>query len=265
MSNLFFPQLASGALAQYPTRRTRTGRTVKNVLPDGTLISYPDPDASRVVWDLGYAGLSAQDVGALTAHFNACQGRFHAFTFIDPTGNMLVNSANLTGAGWSYSNLIQITANYADPNGGLTAFTVTNTANVSLELAQTLIVPAGYRYCFSMYALSAQATTLTLARSGAASQQTNALQVGTQWSRIVSSGRLTDQGTSFTVAVSLSPGQQVFLYGLQLEAQMAPSRYKATAQFGGVYANAHWGSDEMAVSADAPDLFSTVFSIEASI
>ncbi len=265
MANLFFPQLASGALAQYPTRRTRSGRTVKNVLPDGTLISYPDPDASRIVWDLGYASLSPKDVGALTAHFNACQGRFHAFTFIDPAGNMLVNSSNLAGAGWSFSNLLQIAPDHADPSGGAAAFTVTNTANVSLELAQTLIVPAGYQYCFSMYALSLQATTLTLVRSGTATQQANTLRVGTQWSRIVSSGRLADQGSSFTVGVSLVAGQQVFLYGLQLEAQIAPSRYKATTQTGGVYANAHWGSDEMALSADGPDLFSTVFSIEVSI
>ncbi|MDQ2843308.1 MAG: DUF2460 domain-containing protein [Acidobacteriota bacterium] len=265
MANLYFPQLTSGALAQYPIHKTKVGRTVKNILPDGTLIAYPDPSASRVVWQLGYSNLSSTDLAALTSHFNSCQGRLHAFTFIDPTDNMLVNSANLSGSEWLHSSMVQITGNSPDLNDGTSAFSLTNTGDASQDVTQMLAVPANYSYCFSAYALSAQPSTVGFVRQGSTTQQVDALPVGPNWNRIVSNGRLTDNGSTFTVAIRLAPGQQISIYGLQLEAQLAPSRYRPTLRQGGVYSNAHWGTDQLPVSADAPASFSTAFSIEASI
>jgi len=61
------------------------------------------------------------------------------------------------------------------------------------------------------------------------------------------------------------PGQQVTVYGLQLEAQLQPSRYRPTRGMGGVYSNAHWAVDELPVMAQAPNLFSTSFSIETNL
>jgi hypothetical protein len=69
----------------------------------------------------------------------------------------------------------------------------------------------------------------------------------------------------FSVAIRLAPGQQIQLYGPQLEAQLAPSRYRATARNGAVYAQAHWAVDDLVISAEAPNLFSTAFSIETSL
>ncbi len=265
MANLFFPQLSSGALAQYPIRKTAIGRTIRNLLPDGSLILYPDVEAKRLVWQLGYNALSSEDLNALSAHFTACQGRLQAFTFIDPTDNMLSNSSNLLGSSWVCPSSLTLTANAADPSGNLDAFSATNHGQASQEMSQTLTVPAGYQYCFSVYVLSAVPTTLKLIRSGSVSEQTTIVPVGPQWTRIVSSGRLSDTGTTLSVAVGLEPGQQISLYGPQLEAQIAPSRYRPTLGAGGVYPNAHWGVDELPISADAPNLFSTVFSIETAI
>ncbi len=265
MANLFFPQLSSGAVAQYPIRKTVTGRTIRNLLPDGSLILYPDVEAKRLVWQLGYNALSSEDLNALSAHFTACQGRLQAFTFIDPTDNMLSNSSNLLGSSWICPSSLTLTANAADPRGNSDAFSATNNGQASQEISQTLTVPAGYQYCFSIYALSAVPATLNVIRSGPISQQTTVAPVGPQWTRVVSSGRLSDAGTTLSVSVNLEPGQQLSLYGPQLEAQIAPSRYRPTLQTSGVYANAHWGVDELPISADAPNLFSTVFSIEAAI
>jgi hypothetical protein len=85
------------------------------------------------------------------------------------------------------------------------------------------------------------------------------------WSRVVSSGQLNDPGTTFTVGISVPAGQRVELYGVQLEAQISPSRYRPTTHTAGVYSNAHWGVDELTVVAGAPNLFSTSFSIETAI
>jgi hypothetical protein len=265
MGNLFFPQLASGALAQYPIRKTRLGRTVKNILPDGTMILYPDPYASRVEWQLSYTNLSTGDITALQDHFSACAGPVHAFTFIDPTENMLVSSFDPSSSPWQSSTTITFAPNSPDPNGGTAAFTVTNTSQAAQEILQTVAVPSGFQYCFSLYASSMQPASITLVRRGAFTQDTIDLPIGPAWARIVSSGRLSDSGSSFTVAVALAAAQELQLYGFQLEPQIAPSGYRPTTQVGGIYANAHWAVERLTVIAEAPDLFSTSFSIEAAI
>ena len=229
------------------------------------MILLPDPDGSRLVWQMAYTDLSPLDLGALQNHFTACLGSYHAFTFIDPTDNMLVSSSDLTMGGWQTSSLIQLSSGLGDPQGGTAAFSAVNAAQASQIISQTFFVPAGYQYCFSLYAISAQPAELVLLRSGPASEQSTIVSVGSDWTRVVSTGQLNDPGTGFTVGVSLAPGQQIGLYGPQVEAQILPSSYRPTGETGGVYANAHWGIDQLAVSADAPNLFSTAFSIETAI
>lgn len=265
MANLYYPQLTSGALAQYPIRKTRLVRTIKNVLQDGSMILFADPDAARLGWQLAYLDLSATDSGALQEHFDACVGPFHAFTFIDPTDNMLVSSSDFTAAAWQTSSLIDVTPGATDPDGGSAGFTVTNTGQADREVSQTLIVPANYQYCFSLYARSFGPSIISLIRRGASLEQTTSSAIGPGWTRVVSSGNLDDPSTSLTVAVSLAAGQQIGIYGIQLEPQIAPSRYRPTAQIGGVYATAHWTVDQLSFVAEAPNLFSTSFSIETAI
>lgn len=228
------------------------------------MILYQDAGAGRLLWELSYTNLSTTDAAAIQAHFNACVGSLHAFTFIDPTENMLLSSSDLTAAVWQNSSLIEITSGASDPDGGSNAFIVTNTGQGNQEISQALTVPANYQYCFSLYASSAQNSTITLIRRGSSTEQ-DTVPVGPNWSRVVSSGRLDDPGTSFTVAISLAAGQQLQLYGVQLEAQLAPSRYRPTTQAGGVFSNAHWAVDQLTLVADAPSLFSTSFSIETAI
>jgi hypothetical protein len=264
MGSLFFPQLSSGALAQYPIKKALLTRTIKNVLPDGSMIVLADPAAARLAWQMTYVELSAPEVQALQNHFGACVGPYHGFTFIDPTDNMLAFTSDLTAAAWQRSTLISVSPGQPDPNGGTAAFTLVNEGQARQFIVQTLEVPANYQYCFSLYAAAFGSNELTLFRQGLSEAQNKVAAIGSGWTRIVSSGRLNDLGTSFTVGISLGPGQQVTVYGLQLEPQLAPSRYRPTAQSGGIYANAHWGVDELTISADAPNLFSTSFSIETA-
>lgn len=262
MPNLYYPQLSSGAIAQYPIRKMQIARTIKNVLPDGSMILLSDPDGARLVWQLAYTELSTADINALQAHFNACVGPFHAFTFIDPTDNMLVSSSDMSVAPWTIPSLIVVGGDTADPFGGTGAFTVTNTGQVSQAVAQTLQVPAGYQYCFSVYAMSTSPAPITLLFQGPEIQNSTTVMIGPSWTRAVFSAQLSDPGIGFTVSISLMPGQQVQLYGPQLEAQVVPSSYQSTTETGGVYADAHWAIDQLVVTADAPNLFSTACSIE---
>lgn len=265
MANLYYPQLSSGALAQYPIEKTRLFRTVKNVLPDGNLFLAPDPGYSHVLWNLAYSGLSNADVQALQAHFAACNGPFHGFTFIDPTDNLLLWSSDLSNSVWQFSSLVNIQANAADPFGGSDAFVVTNNGQASQEFFQTISVPAGYQYCFSVYLASVQQGVATLFRRGSSVTQSMSANTSTTWQRIASTGQLGDSDTAFTVGLSLLPGQQLLVYGPQLDAQISPSPYRPTTQRSGVYPDSHWSVEQLPIAATAPDLFSTAFTIETAV
>ena len=268
MDSLFFPQLLSGALAQYPIEKTRVVPSIKNVLPDGNMVLATglnsNPRASRLVWQLSYSELSTADMTSLKEHFNACNGPFRGFTFIDPTENMLVSSGDLTAKVWQ-SGAIQISSGVEDPQGGNQGFVLTNISQASQQIAQTLTVPANYQYCFSAYVKCAQQETITLLRSGTKASNSTVLPVTSNWTRLISAGRLNDPGNHFTGGIVLMPGQQVTAYGIQLEAQLQPSRFRVTGKVGGVYPSAHWGVQEFAIVAEAPNLFSTSFSIETNL
>jgi hypothetical protein len=264
MGNLFFPQLSSGAIAQYPVKKTNVVRSVTNLLPDGSMILQADTPASKLVWEMNYSELEPADAIALQSHFQACRGPYYAFTFIDPTDNMFASSVDLTASVWSKDPQIQITAGASDPIAGTNAFVLTNEGSAVQKLSQQLTVPATYQYCFSLYAMSAQPSTVTVMCRGANATANSELAVSTIWNRIVSSGRLNDPGTELNVGVMLQPGQQITLYGLQLEAQIQPSRYRPTVTNGGVYANAHFVSATLSMTSNAPSLFSTRFAIQTN-
>lgn len=265
MGTLFFPQLVSGALAQYPIRKTTLVRTIKNVLPDSSMVLSRDAGAAHRIWQLAYTGLEISDVQALQAHFSACSGPFHAFTFIDPTENMLAWSSDLSNASWQSVGMSHFAPGLADPDGGAAGVTVTNLGQAALQISQLLTVPANYQYCLSLYAMSAQGSEIVLTRSGSAAHETTAFAIGPSWTRLVSSGQLNDASTEFTVGITLAAGQQVGLYGIQLEPQVSPSRYRPTSRTGGIYSKAHWGVEQLTTMAEAPGLYSTSFSIETSI
>ena len=241
-------------------------RSITNLLPDGSMILQADPGASKLIWEMSFSELATADAQALQAHFEACYGPYYAFTFIDPTDNMLASSTDLTNTVWTKDPRIQIVAGAADPTGGFRAFAITNAGSALQKISQQLTVPAGYQYCFSLYAVSAVPAALTVVRQGTtATASGDILQVRTGWTRFVSSGQLNDSGTQFSVVITLTPGQQITLFGLQLEAQIQPSRYRPTVGNGGVYPQCHWTSDTFPLVSDAPNLFSTSFAIETNL
>jgi hypothetical protein len=178
---------------------------------------------------------------------------------------MLVSSESLRNAAWLNRGGMAIAGNIGDPTGGIAAFTIVNTSQTAQSITQTLNVPAGYQYCLSLYASCAAQTNLTLSRKGPNLSQADTVSVGAVWSRFVSSGQLNDSGIGLTVGFTVPSGAQVQIYGIQLEAQPAPSRYRPTAQTGGVYPNAHWVSDQLLIAAQGLNQFSSTFSIETAI
>jgi hypothetical protein len=245
VSNLFFPQLSTGAIAQYPIKRIKTVHTVVNGMEDGSRISYSDPDGSTLIWDLMYTGLTQAEVSGMQALFEACCGPLRAFTFIDPT-------ANLLSPVWQHSPLIAVQGS-----------SYTNQSSSVLEISQTFAIPAGYQYCFSVVSSGASGASgsVALIRRGPNSQQRDLFPLAQQ--QMVSSGVLADSGATFMVAIELQPGQTFDVEQAQLEAQVSPSTFRPASNMGGIYPTAHWAVNELLFQADAPDSFSTSFAVEA--
>jgi hypothetical protein len=245
MANLFFPQLSTGALVQYPVNRTKSVQTVSTQAEDGSVISYFDSRGSKLTWALEFSGITQAEANQLQALFDNCAGRFRTFTFINPVANLLTDQ-------WQMGTGI-------DKAGAV----YTNTGSTTAEIWQTFLIPSAYTYCFSVpgNVNAPDGANLTLIRRGSATEETVIAALNS--ALLVSSGTLADSGLGLTVAIRLQPGQSVDLSQAQLEAQPSPSQFRP--QQGGVYPNAHWAVDELMFTAIGPDLYSTKFSIETNV
>src|SRR5579863_3558122 len=258
---LVFPQLTTGAATLYPVTRQSVLRTVVNTLGDGSTVVYSDPDAAQTMWEIQAKGLTAAEWNAVEALFDAAAGQWQTFTLLDPAGNLFADSELLSAGAWTNGALITLTAGIGDPLGTSRATRVVNTGIAAEAVAQALAVPGNYRYCVSAWAkrVGGSQVTLTASTTGAVSAETFPL--STNWQRISIPVNLARSTTSVTFGAQLAAGATVDLFGMQVEAQPAPSDYKMTGTNGGVYASARFASDSLTARAQSTDVFDATIRI----
>jgi hypothetical protein len=237
---LIYPQLPTGALAQFPVQKRRQMRTLIHTAADGTVIKLADPGAAIVEWHLKYAALSDPELATLLQFFAAAEGTLNNFTFVDPTANLLAWSNELSNAVWSAGSFLSLAGTNADPTGGNNAWQVTNSGTAPQDLSQTLTAPGGYVYCLSMYAKASTPGTLTLLLGSNRYDQN----LSTDWQRFACTGTGDPTASSMTFGVELGPGAVIDIFGLQVEPQDSPSLYKASTT-GGCYKNARLRDDAL--------------------
>ena len=253
---LVYPQLATGALSQFPVRKQRRRRTVVNAAADGTSIKLADPSAQVTEWELKYTGLSGTEVAALQQFFAASEGSLHGFTFLDPTGNLLAWSDHLDNAVWTMESFLSASSGAADPVGGTTAWHLSNSGGGPQSISQTLAAPGGYVYTLSAYAKSSQTTTVTLLLGTARGNRI----LGPGWSRISLPGTGDPAAASILFGLEVPAGAAIDVYGIQAEPQAAPSIYRS-ASVGGVYEGARFRDDVLSITADSINSNSTTVNI----
>ena len=251
---LYFPQLSTGAVGQYPIQKRRLSRTVVNEALGGARVKLPDPNASAVEWTLDFQTLSDNERDALAQLFGAVEGQLSDFTFLDPTDNLLLWSEKLDEAVWERNSLLQITAAIADPSGGTAASRVSNTSTAALSIEQDVNGPGWFQYAFSVQARSDQDQQLILHRSTATQTQTQSASfaIGSAWQRILLSGKFTGTEESVIFGIEIAPQQSVDLFGIQAEAQPGASGYKKTFSKCGVYPVARFLDDALSITTDGP-------------
>jgi hypothetical protein len=253
---LVYPQLATGALSQFPVQKRRRLRTVVNTSLDGRSIKLADPGAETTEWQLAYAGLTDGEAAALQQFFTATEGTLDSFTFLDPTGNLFAWSDHLDNAAWAAGPFLSVVGGIADPAGGMNAWRLTDSGAGAQNISQTLSAPAGYLYCFSVFARSPQAIPVTLLHG---SNRINRI-LGTDWSRIIVAASGDAAALSIAFGVELPAGESVDVFGMQVEPQAGASLYKATTT-GGVYENARFRDDVLSITTTGVNCHSATVNI----
>jgi hypothetical protein len=239
----FYPQIGSGVVTQFPFRRTRQWRAIVNQLESGELITLPDLAGGQIGWSLKYEDISSTEAQAIGGLFNASQGKFGAFTFIDPMANLLGWSEDFTRAGWALGEL-GMTAGIADPLGTQRASTITNGSPGTLQLSQTLGISGDYVACFSAYVRADSSVSIAMQRDGLQA----IAPAGPQWTRMLVSGTGSTGAAQTTFSIAIPAGQAVDVWGLQVEVQPWPSVYKLTAAAGGIYEETYFGDDQLTIT-----------------
>lgn len=230
---LVFPQLSSGANVQYPLARTDASRTVVNFLQDGTTVKFEDGSGALTRWELRLESLHEAERVAVEQLFIATEGELNAFTLLDPGSNLLSWSEDFSKPAWVADPLLQSTGGATDPRGGTSAWQLTNTGQAGQQIAQTLGGPAGFEYCFSVFARGTG--NVSLVRKSGAAVDTRTFALTSFWQRFSSAGRLSATGDTITVALALDAAAAVQLFGPQLEAQPAAGPYRRSLGVAGVY------------------------------
>lgn len=261
---LVFPQLTTGGSSQYPLSVKRTARTVVNRMADGSEIRYADQPQRVREWELPLRGLIQAEADSVTSLFAATEGSLTTFLLLDPAANLLSFSEDLTASAWHKDPALVLTAGVADPLGTSRATRIINSASSRQMAGQNLAnIPGSFTYAFSAYVRSGAAATVSLLRVAGTSVSQTDFAVGPAWSRLVSAGSLNAAGLGLTFSLLLGAVAQVDVFGLQVEAQPAPSEYKRNRGVGGVYLKARFAADELQTATLAPDQISTTVRIRS--
>jgi len=249
----YYPQLTTGAVAQFPVTRNTYLRTVANQLPSGYTIRMADTGFQKVQWRLRYSALTDGEQASIESLFEASEGQLNTFTFLDPTDNLLMWSEDWTQTVWTPDPLLQVTAGVSDPLGGTNAMQLTNTAQTTQRIIQNTNAPSSFVYCYSLYVRSAVPATIQLVVTATGQTNLTPVATGTAWTRVTYSGSLSVQQDAVAFGVQLPPGVQVDAFGAQVEAQPGAGLYKKTIDLGGVYTSTRFSSDLLLVTATAID------------
>jgi hypothetical protein len=249
----FFPQLSTGAIAQFPVRRSVRRRSIRNLMLDGSLLKKFDENANTTHWDLKYTGLTDTERTNVETLYRDCEGRLQGFMFLDPTDNLLRWSEDLSQSVWQKDPLLVATGGIADPFGGTRASRLENRASVPQTLSQGLPVPSGLIYSFSLMIRSEPASQVRLIAAAGSTSESVVCSAVSSWRLLSIPASLAAGAESITFSVEVPGTHSIEIYGLQVEAQPNPSQYKKTTLWGGVYQATFFSDDRLQVTTTGPN------------
>ncbi len=255
----FFPQLDSGAIAQYSVEIKRRFRTASTETIDGRQVQWSDASAQSIEWKCEYSDLSPDEWNALENLHTTVEGQLQTFTFFDPLDNLLLWSESFSNSVWQKDPYFNLSTGVSDPLGGTNGFHVTNSGVVAQQMTQSIAIPGSYTASFSVWAKGSALKLIHLASGAEASFPASA-----NWTRIDATF-FGGVGETSVFGFSLAPSAVVDLFGAQVDAQPATSTYKKTGNRGGIYPYARFAEDRLRAVAIAPNRYGCTVRVQARL
>lgn len=244
-----YPVLDGGVTSQWPIRKATFVANLIERTASGRLWIRHRAEGSRAEWLLSYRGLSQEEAQRLEQFFQDQGGALQSFTFVDPTANLLVDSEDLSTAGWSKPGTLSI-SELAQETGRGRQWQVTNYGALA-ELDQSVLVPEGAHVCFSVELRSAAAAGIEVI----AGDQARACEAVAVWQRLHVSVQA-DAGP-VRAGIRLQAGHATEVREPQFELQLAPSGYRVSFPPYGVYPETKFANDRLELRASGPDRYET--------
>lgn len=221
-----------------------------NRAPGNRVVKMADPEAGSTRWELAYEGLTDDEISSLEDLFVACEGRLRTFMFVDPFGNLLRWTGDLSKPVWESS--MQTAPSSDDALYGMSGWRVVNAAQAPQIMAQSVDAPGWYRYAFSVWVRSESTESVALRLDNADGALFVKRPVTSNWERIVISGEITGESEYVRCCVEIPAACAVDVYGPQLEAQVDASGYRKNTDLAGVY-TARFDQDKFGCVSNGPD------------
>lgn len=252
---LLYPQLLSGATAQFPLQRTYSVSNVINKQEDGSCYRATSVDPPLLSWELRYKHLTDLEVDTLKDFFEAARGRSNTFTFLDPAGNLLAWSEDLSKAVWEKSPLLTVVALDTDfPK----VSSLTGRGAGAPRISQLLACPASALINFSLMARTDGSGALHVAVSDASGRAEKSFMLDRTWRRYSVSHQGSGQSEGKTTELSFDEGMQIEVTQLCVSAQPGPGSYVKSSGLSGVRTSTRFDQDTFTVTAANQNDFSCV-------
>lgn len=269
----YYPQVsADGVMTQIPYRRSMSFNSLFVDAPfsrpysasrrGSGLSFYPTAPLGR--FEVNYTAMADADVQTLLTFFNAQQGRYGEFIFLDPAGNLVNNSEDFSQTNWATQTTgVTISATgVTDPFGGTRASTLTATSsnsNMSPIVVPGGFLPANFALNVSVYLralTAAQSFSLGFVDSGFSvlGSKTFALPQNV-WKRIDFS--MLVNTTSYIRALfggfSTWNSTAIQFFGPQCAPLIGPGSYKKSPDDFGYHPNCRFDTDSFSYTAMGPN------------
>jgi len=241
-----YPQLASGAVAQFPLQKSYRVLSTINLQEDGSRYTAAASDPLQLSWVLPYKHITMAEANTLQEFFGTVRGRLLPFTFLDPAGNLLAWSEDLTNAVWQKTPLTVVTGN---DNRGVKTFQLASGASGSATVSQVLPCPATALVCFSLFARADQPVVLTLSVTDASGAVEKSFELGSAWQQFYVTQTGFGNSIGKTAALSFPQGSQAHVSRLTASPQPAPGAYITTAATSGLMTKTRFDQDSFLVTA----------------
>ncbi len=258
---IYFPQLQTGASAQFPLERTIALRSASCEFTDGSIMRIADPGARVVRWKLTYKGLTDNEWGELESLFTQAQGQLNMFCFLDPFYNLLSWSADPTKPVWSVAPGIQITAGTEDAWGGTAGLVLTNSGAATQRISQILDIPGAYQYCWSVYFRDVDQASAKLIVETSDGRLWTDIPAFSGWNRAVMPVSIAGNAVSVGFGIDIPAGGSVHVCGMQVDAQPSPAKPRMTRGQSGVHPRCRFEQDELTLTSDGPNDHATTITL----